>query len=98
MRYEEYMQSREWQISLELLLCEHGKKCDLCPRTYELQVHHLNYERLGCERIEDVMVLCVRCHNDLHNALRQYTATEKAIRQFTQVTQTEFITRFNVRI
>ena len=72
------------------MLIKHGKKCALCPRTHELNVHHLNYERLGHERVEDVIVLCVRCHNDLHYALRQFPATEKAVRQNMIVTKTEY--------
>jgi len=90
MIYEEYIQSKEWQIMRQWLLREHGSRCAFCPRDYELQVHHLNYERLGRERKEDVMVLCVRCHNDIHYALRQFPATERAERQYEKVTQDEY--------
>jgi hypothetical protein len=74
------------------MLIKYGEKCSLCPRTCELQVHHLNYERLGHERKKDVIVLCVRCHNDLHYTLRQFPATERALRQYKKVTQDEFQT------
>ena len=90
MRYEEYIQSPEWQKRRKILLIEHGSKCALCPRTCELHVHHLNYERLGHERAEDVMVLCARCHNDLHYALRKFPATEKMVRLCLPVTRDEY--------
>ena len=90
MKYEEYILSKEWQVKRQFLLIEHGGKCALCPRDYEVQVHHLNYKHLGCERKEDVIVLCVRCHNDLHYALRRFPATERAKRQYEKVTQEEY--------
>jgi hypothetical protein len=61
---------------------ESKEKCALCPRDYELQEHHLNKE--------NIIVLCVRCLNDLHYALRQFPATERAVRQYRKVTQDEF--------
>ena len=32
-----------------------------------LEVHHLHYESLGCERLEDVEVLCRSCHRAKRN-------------------------------
>ena len=97
MRYEEYILSKEWQVIRQFLLIEHGKKCAFCSRRYQLQVHHLSYKNMGCERKEDVLVLCVRCHNDLHYALRRFPATERAVRQYEQVTQDEFIQNQSVK-
>jgi 5-methylcytosine-specific restriction endonuclease McrA len=45
-------------------------KCESCaaagPRTL-LVVHHLNYERPDAELLEDVQVLCRRCHGRAHS-------------------------------
>jgi len=90
MRYEEYILSKEWYIKRQVIIIEHGGKCKLCGRENELQVHHRNYERLGHERKEDVMVLCVRCHNDLHYALRRFPPSERAVRQYEIVTKDEY--------
>lgn len=35
-------------------------------RDYRLEVHHLTYERLGCERYGDLIVLCSDCHRREH--------------------------------
>ena len=44
-----------------------------CPQTRGLEVHHRNYERLGRERPEDLVVLCRRCHK-LEHLLRKQCA------------------------
>lgn len=31
-----------------------------------LTIHHLNYDSLGNERQEDIMVVCKKCHAKLH--------------------------------
>jgi 5-methylcytosine-specific restriction endonuclease McrA len=94
MRYEQYITSKAWFAIRECLLDEHNNKCSFCGRKYELHVHHLNYDCLGKETPEDVLVLCVRCHDDLHTALRKYPATEKAIKQYQEVTLEEFADRW----
>jgi len=32
-----------------------------------LDVHHITYERLGCERAEDVVTVCDICHSQIHS-------------------------------
>ena len=90
MKYIEYIHSPEWQNRRNLFLQQHGKICNMCPRTDEIEVHHVSYDRLGHERDEDLKALCVRCHNDLHYALRKWPASEIAIRQFVSVTRQEY--------
>jgi hypothetical protein len=34
-----------------------------------LHVHHYTYERLGCERDEDLVTLCETCHSELHRLI-----------------------------
>ncbi len=56
-------------------------------------MHHLGYERLGNERNDDLLVVCVRCHNDLHWGQRHDSAEGKTIVQFLPVTEQEFVQR-----
>ena len=90
MKYEQYIQSDAWRLQRQLLIAEHGAKCDLCKRTNELNVHHLNYERLGNERADDVIVLCIRCHNDIHYAMRKYPASEKALKKAIIISEKDY--------
>lgn len=41
--------------------------CQQCSYRRKLQVHHLTYERLGVEKLEDVVTLCDRCHKAAHD-------------------------------
>jgi hypothetical protein len=38
----------------------------------ELHVHHLTYERLGKELIEDVQIICRKCHHKEHGRDDRY--------------------------
>lgn len=71
MPYAEYLQTKWWQdLRKEMLLCA-GYKCQLCgvrgPAEGTLQVHHLTYERRGCELPKDLVVLCSKCHEGAHS-------------------------------
>jgi hypothetical protein len=41
-------------------------RCEACGASHGLVVHHLTYDRVGCERQTDVAVLCDPCHNAVH--------------------------------
>lgn len=68
--YREYLKSARWveyseQVKTETRACEGCGLRRLWARYLygqDLNVHHLTYERVGCERREDVRVLCLRCH------------------------------------
>ena len=65
MTYEQYLRSPEWRRKREQRLRLDGYVCQKCGKTskeYRLEVHHLTYERLGHERMEDLQTLCVLCH------------------------------------
>ena len=44
-----------------------GDKCEKCGTTKELELHHLEYKK----DIHVVMVLCKKCHVDLHFNMRK---------------------------
>lgn len=74
-RYEEYLRSEHWKSkrSLKLELCP---KCEECGASDLLEVHHRTYERLFCERMEDLMTLCRRCHGRKH----KHTQAEQEVK------------------
>lgn len=67
-RYYEYIRSVAW-AEKRLEAFERAKyKCQLCgARKTFFEVHHNTYENLGNEPPEDLIVLCVNCHNEFHN-------------------------------
>lgn len=71
MDYGEYIRSHpHWQKVRAVRFDFDGGKCvvchaDLSDKVYE--IHHLNYDHLGNERIRDVITMCPHCHTIFHN-------------------------------
>ena len=74
MNYERYMQSAEWAAKRAARLEIDNHRCRTCGHTGEqwpLQVHHVTYERLGNEDVEnDLITLCASCHEAITNVIR----------------------------
>jgi len=70
--YEVYLRSRRWRDFRTAMLDLVDGTCETCglredeSRLLVLDVHHVTYERLGCELAEDVLVLCRPCHDARH--------------------------------
>lgn len=73
-KYEEYLQSDHWKafassIRTSRKVCNDCGLHEMQSRRWlgqSLNVHHLTYERIGKEKPEDVVVLCLRCHLNRH--------------------------------
>jgi hypothetical protein len=65
--YSDYINSKKWiSFSSELKVLR-GRKCEKCGVTGTiLHAHHLTYDRLGCERPEDILIVCIPCHEEIH--------------------------------
>lgn len=61
-----YMQTKQWSELKEHRLRIAQNKCEHCGSTNKLHLHHVTYERLTQEHIEDVVILCEECHNKVH--------------------------------
>lgn len=67
--YDIYLDSPHWKALAKLSREQAGYRCERCgkkPSDGVLHVHHLSYENLGYEPPEDLMVLCEKCHKDIH--------------------------------
>ena len=65
----EYMQSDKWRTLKFSRLMIAQYKCESCGSFHNLNLHHITYERLTQEALEDVAILCGGCHTKLHNIL-----------------------------
>lgn len=63
----EYMQSEKWKALKLSRLRIAQNKCESCGSPYNLHLHHITYERLTQELIEDVVLLCKSCHQRQHD-------------------------------
>lgn len=64
--YNRYIKSPEWQDRRLAKLKQTGHKCQACGSDERLEVHHLSYDRLGWERLEELQVICHWCHSREH--------------------------------
>jgi hypothetical protein len=64
--YDNYLQSPQWR-GLRQRVIERAKSVyERCLKNRITEVHHLTYDRLGNERIEDLLGVCRTCHEELH--------------------------------
>jgi len=66
MSYAEYLNSWHWAITKGRVKAAAGRVCELCGSRQKLEVHHWTYKRLGDERVDDLLVVCACCHEDIH--------------------------------
>jgi len=64
--YQEYMASREWGKLVHTVRQRANGECERCYLGPHKHTHHLTYERLGAERLEDLVGVCDACHEYLH--------------------------------
>jgi 5-methylcytosine-specific restriction endonuclease McrA len=74
--YTQYLKSSDWKIRRHAALMHADYKCQICNETEQLHVHHRTYANFGNESLNDLTVLCSRCHNIFHNSLREATKHE----------------------
>ena len=66
--YRQYLTSAHWKNTRKKALKRAGHKCQACSaKDRILDVHHNNYETLGAEEPQDLIVLCRTCHGRIHN-------------------------------
>jgi 5-methylcytosine-specific restriction endonuclease McrA len=72
--YRTYLKSAVWQSKRAQVLFRDGGQCTgmvdgrRCCVRWNLEVHHLTYERFGRERLSDLQTLCEACHQAAHAA------------------------------
>ena len=64
--YQLYLRTKHWQQVRAAALLRYDNRCAVCNSPDQPDVHHRTYERRGCERPEDVIVLCRGCHDLFH--------------------------------
>lgn len=64
-RYKRYLESAEWAELRARILKRDRYKCRKCGAV-AVQVHHLTYKRVFHESPEDLLSLCIPCHEAEH--------------------------------
>lgn len=70
--YNSYMKSERWRKLRLKVLARDDYQCQRCGSAKNLRIHHLTYERVGHEALDDLITLCEACHSEIHrNDLRE---------------------------
>lgn len=67
-KYDKYLASRHWHELRGKVLVLSDSTCARCGGV-ATQVHHITYERLGRERLEDLEPICSNCHRGEHECM-----------------------------
>jgi len=65
--YYHYLRTFHWRLLRQTLLDYADHKCQVCSETEDLEVHHNTYEHLWFEETYDLVVLCSKHHELIHN-------------------------------
>src|ERR1700747_924693 len=69
LRYRAYIKSDAWKLVRQRYMASNRPKvCCRCKTPYRtgFHLHHLTYERLGHERLTDLVLCCPSCHKEIH--------------------------------
>lgn len=65
-----YLQSAQWRALRLATLKRDHYTCQQCGiDNVPLDVHHIHYNNLGNEPLEDLVCVCRSCHQEIHNLL-----------------------------
>jgi len=64
-----YLASPKWQQLKMQVKLRDSFHCKKCNAKHSLEVHHITYQNLGDEPLEDLVTLCRTCHGKLHEEL-----------------------------
>lgn len=67
--YKDYLNTKHWRLKKNEYSREYENKCCMCESTKNLNLHHMTYENIGHENLNDLCYLCKDCHNALHKML-----------------------------
>ena len=67
MPYKDYLQTQHWKKKRAKKFRSARFRCELCNKKGPgLNVHHRTYKRRGHEASKDLIVLCKKCHKEIH--------------------------------
>lgn len=64
--YYGYLESNIWKRKRDWILNKNDFKCERCGDKAKF-VHHKTYDRVGYEKPEDLMTVCLSCHGKEHS-------------------------------
>ena len=64
-KYHNYLRSDKWS-AIRTQVIKDRESCEKCWGNERLEVHHKTYANVFKEQMEDLQLLCRRCHQEAH--------------------------------
>ncbi len=64
--YDDYLRSPQWRDKRAAYFASDRPQACVCGEKQRMCLHHMTYERVGEELLEDLIALCAGCHTLLH--------------------------------
>lgn len=81
--YLKYLQSNHWKKIRVIKAFKQKYMCERCGKklknSYEYNIHHKTYKRIGHEWMSDLKLLCMECHQEVHS---KFGNTKKLNRKY----------------
>ena len=65
--YHEYLKSKKWQSKKDQVMARCQGICEACEKEPTTQTHHITYQNLGNENLWELLGVCEKCHEIIHN-------------------------------
>ena len=69
-KYNEYINSDSWKLKCQEVLRRDNYKCRGCGKDKNLTTHHITYEHLFNEPLEDLITFCKSCHDAISISIK----------------------------
>jgi hypothetical protein len=90
-KYEKHLKSAQWKNTRRDLFRLRGQKCEVCKMlSPNLEIHHLNYKRMGHELPSDLKIVCKKCHAEEDRKREILAIAERQARRHSSAFDTWF--------
>jgi len=76
-RYNIYLLSQKWKALRREALTRDGYICQYCKETEATEVHHLSYNNLENESLDELISYCGDCHKKVHDKVKTVPTNNK---------------------
>ena len=70
-KYKIYLESPKWREKRAAVIKRAGGLCEQCHNKPINEVHHLTYDRVQNELLEDLQGMCLECHVEHHRKINK---------------------------
>ena len=96
-KYEKHLKSAQWKNTRRDLFRLRGQKCEVCKMlSPNLEIHHLNYKRMGHELPSDLKIVCKKCHAEEDRKREILAIAERQARRHSSAFDTWFFKKTGV--